>query len=107
VQPTLAVALREPDFYFGTKHIKSVFAGLDVPNEIEKQAVFAFGSDKNHKTVGGGKVVLAEDFIVDILRDLKGTSFLSRAAPEKYPILRVLQMITEHRTKVIKELQEK
>jgi hypothetical protein len=80
---------------------------LTVPDEIEKKAIFAFGSDKNHKTVGGGKVVLAEDFIMEILRGLKETSFLSRAVPEKYPILRVLQMITEHRVKVVKELQEK
>jgi hypothetical protein len=94
-------------FSSGTKHIKAVFDGLKVPDEIEKKAIFAFGSDKNHKTVGGGQVVLVEDFILDILRDLKGTSFLTRAVPEKYPILRVLQMITEHRFKVVEELGKK
>jgi hypothetical protein len=94
-------------FSSGTKHIKSLFEGLSVPEETEKKAIFAFGSDKNHKTVGGGKVVLAEDFIIEILRELKGTSLLSRAVPEKYPILRVLQMITQHRDKIIKELNQK
>lgn len=94
-------------FSSGAKHIKSLFDGLTLPDEIEKKAIFAFGSDKNHKTVGGGKVVLAEDFILDILHGLKGTSFLSRAVPEKYPILRVIQMITEHRMKVVQELNQK
>ena len=94
-------------FASGNKHIKALYDGLTLPDEIEKKAIFAFGSDKNHKTVGGGKVVLAEDFILDIIRALKGTSFLSRAVPEKYPILRVLQMITEHRHKVVEELKDK
>jgi hypothetical protein len=94
-------------FSTGAKHLKTLFDGLSLPDEVERKAIFAFGSDKNHKTVGGGQVVLAEDFILQILRELKNTSFLSRAVPEKYPILRVLQMITEHRLKVVEELKEK
>jgi len=94
-------------FASGAKHIKALFEGLTVPDEVERKAIFAFGSDKNHKTIGGGQVVLAEDYILEILRELKGTSFLSRAVPEKYPILRVLQMITEHRVKVVEELGKK
>jgi len=94
-------------FSSGAKHITSLFEGLDIPDEIEKRAIFAFGSDKNHKTVGGGQVVLAVDLIVKILRELKGTSFLSKAVPEKYPILRVLQMITGYREKVAEELNQK
>jgi len=94
-------------FKSGAKYIKALFEGLTIPDEVEKKAIFAFGSDKNHKTIGGGQVVLAEDYILEILRELKGTSFLSRAVPEKYPILRVLQMITEHRGKVVGELEKK
>jgi len=94
-------------FASGAKHIKTLFEGLTVPDQAEKKVIFAFGSDKNHKTIGGGSVQLAEDFIVEILKELKSTSFLSRAVPEKYPILRVLQMITEHREKVVVELNKK
>ena len=93
-------------FASGVKHIKALFDGLTLPETFGKKAIFAFGSDKNHKTVGGGQVQLAEDFILEILRELKGTSFLSRAVPEKYPILRVLQMITEHKDKVVEELKK-
>jgi hypothetical protein len=91
-------------FSSGANHIKSLFDGLSVPEEIDKEAIFAFASDKNHKTVAGGRVVLAEDLIIKILRELKNISLSSRAVPEKYPILRVLQMITQHRSKVIREL---
>ena len=93
-------------FASGVKHIHSLFDGLTLPRTIEKKAVFAFGSDKNHKIVGGGQIQMAEDLIMEILRTLKATSFLKRAVPEKYPILRVLQMITEHKGKVINELKE-
>jgi len=91
-------------FASGAKHINALFEGLTVPEEIEQRAVFGFGSDKNHKTVGGGRVQLVEDLILEILRELKGISFQSHAVPEKYPILRVLQMITRHRKKVVEEL---
>lgn len=93
-------------FTSGEKHIRSLFEGLAVPDDIDKQAIFVFGSNKYHQTVGGGRVVLAENFIIEILRELKGTSILSRAVPEKHPILRVLQMITQHRGKVVKELNQ-
>jgi hypothetical protein len=74
-------------FEAGTKYIKTLFDGLTIPDEIEKKAIFVLGG-KNHKTVGDVGVVLAEDFILEILRELKETSFLSQAVPEKYPILR-------------------
>ena len=90
-------------FSSGKKFIKSLFEGLMLSDEIEQKAMFAFGSDANHKTVGGGQVVFAEDFLVEILRELKTVSFLKRAVPEKYPILRVLQMITGSK-KALKEL---
>ncbi|HIJ66823.1 MAG TPA: hypothetical protein HPP87_01600 [Planctomycetes bacterium] len=96
----------EKKFSSGDKYIKKLFEGLAIPNQVEKKAIFAIGSDKNHKEIGGGEVVIAEDFILEILHKFKGTSFLSRAVPEKYPILRVLQMISHHHKKVVRELKE-
>jgi hypothetical protein len=93
-------------FESGEKHIKDIFDGLTLPETIEKTALFGFGSDKNHKTVGGGQVQMAEDFILQILRELKPIPLLSHAVPEKYPILRVLQMITEYKDKVVEELKK-
>lgn len=93
-------------FACGTKYIRSLFVGMNLPDDIEKRAVFAIASDKNHKTVGGGKVVLVEDLIIEILHDLKQTSFWVRSVPEKFPILRVLQIVASHRDKLLRELSE-
>ena len=92
-------------FASGAKHIGSLFPGLTLPAIPEQQAVFVFGSDKKHKSIGGGKVILAENYILMILRDLKTKPIVSQAVPEKYPILRTLQMISEHRVRVMNELQ--
>jgi hypothetical protein len=82
-------------FNTGEYYIRALFEGLTVPNEIEKKAII-YGSNKKHKTTGGGQVVPAKDYLLEILRKLKNTSFMSRAVPEKYPILRVLQMVTHY-----------
>jgi hypothetical protein len=80
-------------FETGEKYIRDLFKGLTVPDVIEKEALFAYGSNKKGGTIGGGQVVLAKNYILNILRELKKPSSLLRIVPEKYPILRVLQMV--------------
>ena len=82
-------------FNTGENYISALFKGLTVPNEIEKKAIL-YGSNKKHKTTGGGQVVPVKDYLLEILRVLNKKSFTSQAVPEKYPILRVLQMVTHH-----------
>jgi hypothetical protein len=82
-------------FNAGKQYISALFKGLTVPNEIEKKVIF-YGSNKNHKTTGGGQVVPVKDYLLDILRVLNKTSFTHQVVPEKYPIIRVLQMVTHH-----------
>ncbi len=83
-------------FALGGHYIKSLFEGLAIPDKIEKKAIL-YASNKNHRTIGGGQVVPAKDYLLEILRKLKNTSFMSQAVPEKYPIIRVLQMVTHYR----------
>lgn len=88
-------------FALGDEYIKDLFEGLTIPDEIEKKVLFAYVSNTNHETVGGGKVVPAKDYLLEILREFKKQAFLWRTVPgslwrtvpEKYPILRVLQMV--------------
>lgn len=70
-----------------------MFKGLTVPDVIEKKALFAYGANKEGETIGGGKVVIARTYILDILREFKKSSYSSQIVPEKYPILRVLQIV--------------
>lgn len=83
------------------------YRGYIVKRNERVERLPAGGSTKNHKTIGGGEIQLVEDFILEILKELKSTSMLSRSVPEKYPVLRVLQMITQHRKKVVEELKER
>ncbi len=93
-------------FEAGDHYIKALFEGLAVPNEIEKKAILFVNNNRNHKTVGGGQVVPAKDYLLEILRKLKNTSFMSRVVPEKYPILRVLQMVTHKWEYFVEELKK-
>lgn len=92
-------------FEAGDRHIKDLFEGLTIPNEIEKKVIL-YGSNKNYKTIGGGQVVPAQDYLLKILHSLKSTSFMSRVVPEKYPILRVLQMVTHCWEYFVEELKK-
>jgi len=93
-------------FVAGDRYIKALFEGLTVPNEIEKKAILFVNNNRNHKTIGGGQVVPAKDYLLEILRKLKNTSFMSRVVPEKYPILRVLQMVTHYWKYFVEELKK-
>jgi hypothetical protein len=94
-------------FSSGEQYIPSLFEGMRTPFEIERKALFALVSNRNHKTVGGGQVVPAVDLVMRILCELKEVSFLKRAVPEKYPILRVLQLVAGHKNKLATELNQK
>jgi Holliday junction resolvase-like predicted endonuclease len=94
-------------FLAGAQNIHRLFDGLPIDGKkIEQVAVFVGGSKTNHKKVGSATVQMVDDLIVRILHDLKGRPLMSRAVPEKYPILRTLQMIAEYRKRVTEELKE-
>lgn len=92
-------------FEAGDRYIKALFEGLTVPNEIEKKVILFVNNNRNHKTIGGGQVIPAKDYLLEILRKLKNASFMSRVVPEKYPILRVLQMVTYYWEYFVEELK--
>ena len=93
-------------FEAGNHYIKALFAGLTIPDKIEKNVILYVNNNRNHKTIGGGQVVPAKDYLLEILCKLKNTSFMSRVVPEKYPILRVLQMVTYYWEYFVEELKK-
>ena len=84
-------------FETGEKHIHAVFKGLSLPEHPERVAVFGLGSRKNHESVAGGKVVMLEDLLAEIIATFKGRTWFSDAVPEGFPILRSLQAATAYR----------
>ena len=89
-------------FNLGRKYIPELFKGLNIPDEIEQIAVFVFASKSNHKTIGGGKILLLNEIIKDIIVEINGKRIQSNAISEHMPLIRTLQFVCEY-GKYIKE----
>ncbi len=85
-------------FEAGRKYIPSLFPGLRLP-EPEQVALLVFASAR-HTHVGGGRVLLIQNLMKDILSDSNwGLSYRSvnnQAVPEQYVILRSLQFAANY-----------
>ena len=92
-------------FEAGLKYIPGLFPGLDLPEDIEQIAIFAFASRTNHPTLAGRPVLLVSDLMREIMEDLSDKKIASAAVPEHHPILRTLQFVVEYRKKVFDTLR--
>lgn len=94
----------ERKFRLGREHIPGLFAGLDIPVEIDQRAVLVFASKANNEVVGGGRIVLVDEVIEEILTTLRGRRLAKNIIPEHMPILRTLQFVTEYSQTVLRVL---
>lgn len=90
-------------FDAGRKYIPKLFQGAELPGEIEQIAVFVFASKKNHPLLAGGKVLLVQDVLREIVQDLTGRRVEKNAIPEQFPILRTIQFITHYKKHIWRE----
>jgi hypothetical protein len=91
-------------FAAGRRHIPELFSGLELPEAFDQIALLGFASNKNRSTVGGGKLLLVDELLREILTSLKDRRIASSAVPEDKPILRTLQYVAEHREVVAEVL---
>jgi hypothetical protein len=77
-------------FAAGRTYIPGLFAGLDLPTEVDQIAVFIFSS-RARAEIAGGKVLLIADLMNEIRDELSKRSVLRAAVPEQYQLLRALQ----------------
>jgi hypothetical protein len=82
-------------FGAGRKYIPKLFEGFRLPNEIEQIALLTYGSAKNHSELAGGRIVMIQDLMTEILTSLNARPVASAAVPETYPLLRTLQFAAE------------
>ena len=87
----------EKKFLAGRKYIPGIFSGLEIPTEIEQICLLGFGSNVNHPTLAGGKVITVSEFLTEIIESIGKTSIHSSAMSENHPLLRTLQFITQNR----------
>lgn len=92
-------------FLAGRKYIPELFKDFEARGPIDQIAVFVSASKQNRQSLAGGRIVLASEILVDILKELRSSSIFSSAVSEQYPILRTLQFVCEYRKRVVRVLQ--
>lgn len=88
-------------FEAGRKHIPSIFAGLDVPTQIEQIALLGFGSKKSYAELGGGRIQLVPELLAEIIPEVGKGKIASAAVSEQFPLLRTLQFVAQYRKQLL------
>lgn len=83
-------------FKAGKKYIPALFRGATLPAEIDQIALFEYASNKQHETVGGGKVKLVREFLKEIKEDLSSKMINNSAVSEHMPLLRMIQFMCHY-----------
>jgi hypothetical protein len=90
----------EKKFKAGKKFIPDLFKGVDLPTEIEQIAIFVFASKINKKEIAGGRIMLVDELLKQIVASLSGKRIDKEAVPEQYSLLRMIQFITHYKSKI-------
>jgi hypothetical protein len=83
-------------FEAGRKYIPELFAGIQIPENIEQIALFGLGSKSNNTTLAGGEVWLASDLLLKITETLRNLRIEKAAVSEQFPLLRTIQFVCQH-----------
>ena len=89
-------------FAAGRHYIPGLFTGLTLPDQIEQIAVFVYANKTNHPTIGGGKVMIANELIGEIFLAIKDKRLESNAIPEQLSILRSFQYVNQYRDTILR-----
>ncbi len=84
-------------FAAGRKYIPALFAGIQIPEEIEQIAIFGLGGKTNNTTLAGGHVWLASDLLLKITAALCNQRVEKAAVSEQFPLLRTVQFVCQHK----------
>ena len=84
-------------FERGRKYVPSLFAGLDLPTNVDQVALLQFGGGQR-TALGGARLIWVADFVADMLADLKTQRPDKAAIPSTLPLLRTLQLAAHFNT---------
>jgi hypothetical protein len=90
-------------FEAGRKYLHR-FAGFQPSATLEQIAVVVVADALNHQTVAGARILLVQDLLAEILRTLRSYSLSSSPMPPQWPLLRALQLVSEHRDSLCEAL---
>ena len=86
-------------FEAGQKYIPELFDAFKPLPTIEPIALFVFGSKKHHPAVGGGRVLMMQEFMQEIRDGIEIRSIAKSSIHEQYVILRSLLFAKEYWTR--------
>ncbi len=86
-------------FDLGRKYIPDLFRCIKIPNKIEQQAVFLWGS-KTQKQLGGGDVLLLVDYFKIINNKMSQKKTNKEIVPENLPLIRTLHLFIDNLEKI-------
>ena len=91
-------------FEAGRKYIPELFGGSPIPTTIEQYAVLVFASRGERATLGGAKLMIADELVAEILAVLRSKHLAKAAVPEQFPLVRTLQYVAHYRDATLKAL---
>jgi hypothetical protein len=92
-------------FAAGRKYIPEIFAGFDLPTEIDQIALLVLPTKGVRQTLAGGKIVTVAELLEEIFAGIKGLSIYKNSIPEDKPLLRSFQYVAEYRQRIFTVLQ--
>lgn len=84
-------------FERGRKHVPALFAGLELPSELDQVALLQFGGG-TREVLGGARLIWVADFVADIIATLRARHPSRAAIPSTLPLLRTLQLAAHFST---------
>ena len=82
-------------FDAGRKHIPNLFRGMNLPNTIDQIAVLLLASKKTHQTLAGGRIMLVQDVLKEIIAGLANRDVYRNTIPEQFPLLRTIHFVAQ------------
>ena len=92
-------------FAAGRKYIPEIFAGFELPAEIEQIALLVLPSKGIHQTLAGGRVMTVAELLEEIFAGIKDLSIYKNSIPEDKPLLRSFQYVAEYRHRIFNVLK--
>ena len=91
-------------FAAGRKYIPELFSGISLPAKLEQIAVLVFASRGGRTEIAGGRLLMADELIEEILSALKTKHLAKAAVPEQFPLVRTLQYVAHYRDAAVRAL---
>ena len=92
-------------FAAGRKYIPEIFAGFELPEQIEQIALLVLPNKGVHQTLAGGKVMTVAELLEEIFVGIKDLSIYKNSIPEDKPLLRSFQYVAEYRRRIFNVLK--